>query len=63
MVEDNVRISILDRLRRGEKVECAKCHNGYLIPYNTTADKAHSFNCSNEECDGHYQWDPVINFE
>jgi hypothetical protein len=54
---------ILDRLINGEKVECPLCHKGYFVPYNTTADKAHYFTCSNEKCDGHFHWDSVIDIE
>lgn len=54
---------ILAKLKKGEKVECPICHNGFYIPYNTTENKAHSFVCSNEKCSGHYHWDPVINIE
>ena len=55
--------NILSRLRNGEKVACLICHNGYYIPYNTTADKAHAFNCSNENCNGHYNCDSLIDVE
>lgn len=54
---------ILIRLKSGEKVKCPVCHKGHLLPYNTTADKAHYFNCSDKKCSGHYHWDPVIDIE
>lgn len=53
----------LSRIKKGEKIKCTICHKGYYIPYNTTADKAHSFNCSNPKCNGHYDFDPIINIE
>ncbi len=63
-MEDNVHISTLERLRRGEKVECKTCHKGYYVPIdNVPIEKVHYFACSNKECNGHYQWDPVINLE
>ena len=46
-----------------EKVECPVCHNGYYVPVNTTADKAHYFVCTNKECNGHYRWEPIIDIE
>ena len=54
---------LLTRLRNGEKIECPVCHNGFYIPYNASKDKAHSFVCSNEKCNEHYHWDPVINID
>lgn len=50
-----------DLLRNGERVICPKCGKDYLRPYNTTADKAHWFDCSN--CDFHAHWDPIIDIE
>ena len=50
-------------LRRGIKVECPKCKHGILLPYNTTPEKAHSYNCSNLECDQHINLDMVIDIE
>ena len=55
--------SLLERLKSGEKVLCKICKKGYYTPYNTTADKAQYFNCSNPECNNYYHWDPVINLE
>lgn len=40
----------IDILASGGKVKCAVCKNGYYIPYNTTADKAHCFECSRGNC-------------
>ena len=51
------------KLKKGEKVECPVCHNGYYVPVNTTADKAHYFVCTNKECNGHYRWEPIIDIE
>lgn len=51
MAEENK--SLTSRLRSGEKVLCDECKKGYLIPYNTTPDKAHSFICSNQNCNRH----------
>ena len=48
---------------RGEKVKCKACHSGYFIPFNTTADKAHSFYCSNPKCNFIVRIDPVIEVE
>lgn len=36
-------INLIDKLKKGEKIECKSCHKGYYVPYNTSADKAHSF--------------------
>lgn len=58
MVED--ANELLSRLRNGEKVLCDECKKGYLIPFNTTPDKAHSFVCSNENCNGHLNTIPAI---
>lgn len=60
MVGD-VRDSLIDRLRNGEKVICPQCKKGYLLPYNAAVDKAHSFSCP--KCDFHAHWDPVIEIE
>ncbi len=54
---------LITRLRSGEKVTCPKCKEGIFIPYNITFDKAHFFYCSNEKCNFHVHWDPVINIE
>lgn len=54
---------LIDRLKNGEKIECKVCYKGYYIPYNTSADKAHSFCCSNPECNSSVHWDPVIDIE
>lgn len=54
---------LLDRLRDGEIVICSKCKKGYFIPFNTTADKAHAFNCSNPDCNNYINIDPVIDLE
>ena len=59
MVEEN----LIDKLRAGEKIQCVKCHEGYYIPYNTTFDKAHFFQCSNSNCNSFCHWDPVINID
>lgn len=55
--------NILIELRKGKKIKCPKCHIGNIIPYNTTADKAHSFNCSNDKCNWHLHCDPIIDIE
>ena len=55
--------SKIEQLRSGEKVLCDKCRKGYFIPYNTTADKAHAFNCSNPDCGNYIQFDAVIDIE
>ena len=55
--------NLSDKLRSGEKVLCEKCGKGYYIPYNTTADKAHNFNCSNPDCNNFIHWDAVIDLE
>lgn len=62
MVEEETG-SRLEQLRNGKKVLCSKCEKGYYIPYNTTADRAHSFNCSNPECDNYISIDSVIDIE
>lgn len=61
MAENND--DIFTRLKNGEKVICSICHKGFYIPYNATPDKAHSFVCSNKNCNGHYHWDPNIDIE
>lgn len=53
----------IEKLRNGEQVLCEVCKNGYYIPYNTSADKAHNFNCSNESCNNFIHIDPIINIE
>lgn len=58
MAEENK--SILSRLKSGEKVLCEVCKKGYLIPYNTTAEKAHIFVCSNDDCSGHLDTLPAF---
>lgn len=55
--------SQLEKLRAGEKIICPKCKSGYFIPYNTTADKAHAFNCSNSDCGNYISFDPIIDIE
>lgn len=57
------RNNIYTRLKNGEKIKCPVCHKGVLTPYNTTFDKAHSFNCSDEKCNGSYNFDVQINIE
>lgn len=59
MVEEH----LVEKLLSGEKVQCDKCKKGHYVPYNTTADKAHCFYCSNTECDSRIHWDPIINIE
>lgn len=51
------------KLRAGKKMICPVCKKGYFVPFNTTADKAHYFNCSNENCNEYIHFDPVINLE
>lgn len=55
--------SLIERLMRGESVECEECHAGIFLPFNTTPDKAHCFYCSNEKCNCRYNLDPVIDIE
>lgn len=55
--------NLIDKLISGEKVECNICEKGYFVPFNTTADKAHSFNCSNPNCKYHINIDKVIEIE
>jgi hypothetical protein len=59
MKEEN----LIDKLIKGEKVKCKACHSGYFIPFNTTADKAHSFYCSNPKCNFIVRIDPIIEVE
>lgn len=54
---------LIDRLHEGEMVLCSKCKNGYFIPFNTSAEKAHSFNCSNPDCNNYINIDTVIDLE
>jgi len=63
MEDDGREKLLIDRLAKGEKVQCEVCGKGYYIPYNSTADKAHYFNCSNPDCDGYFHWDPMIEIE
>lgn len=60
---DEKRDSLIDRLRNGERITCPKCKSGIIIPFNTSHDKAHSFNCSNESCNFNCHWDPVIDLK
>jgi len=55
--------SLFERLKNGEKIICSKCGKGYFIPYNTSANKAHAFNCSNSECGNYLHFDPTINID
>lgn len=55
--------NILSELIEGKNVKCPKCHIGDINPFNTTADKAHYFDCSNEECDWYMHFDPIIEIE
>lgn len=50
-------------LRHGKEFLCSKCGKGILKPYNTTADKAHSFICSNDKCNAGLHFDPVIDID
>ena len=59
MAEEN----LVDRLVKGDKIECKACNSGYYIPFNTSADKAHSFYCSNPKCNFIIRRDPVIEIE
>ncbi len=59
MAEEN----LIDKLKKGEIVECKVCNNGYYVPFNTSSDKAHSFYCSNSKCNSIIQIDPVIDIE
>ena len=59
MAEEN----LIDRLVKGDKIECKACNSGYYIPFNTSADKAHSFYCSNPKCNFIINIDPVIEIE
>lgn len=52
-----------EQLRSGEKLICDKCGRGFFIPFNTAADKAHTFDCSNPECDNYIHCDPQIDIE
>lgn len=52
--------SLLQRLREGEKILCEQCKKGYIIPFNTTPDKAHVFECSNADCDWWMNTIPAI---
>lgn len=60
---DGKRDDILDQLRNGKKILCSRCGVGYMIPYNTSAEKAHSFNCSNPKCNHYLHYDPVIEID
>ncbi len=55
--------NLTDRLSKGEVIKCTQCEKGYYVPYNTTADKAHAFICSNPDCNSHIFIDPIINIE
>lgn len=56
-----MEIDLIDRLRNGEEIICPKCGKAVIEPFQTTADKAHAFNCP--ECDFHVHWTPVIDIE
>lgn len=55
--------NLVERLRNGEKIYCKKCKIGHYVPYNATYDKAHSFHCSNPECNMNIHWDSAIDIE
>ena len=63
MTDDGKEILLIDRLHNGEKVKCEVFNKGYMAPYNTSADKAHGFICTNPDCNNRFHWDPVINLE
>ncbi len=60
MAENEVN-DLVTKLQREDRVVCPKCNKGIVLPYNTTADKAHYFNCTN--CDFFVHLDPIINIE
>ena len=54
---------LIDRLVKGEKIKCKSCNSGYYLPFNTSADKAHTFYCSNQKCNFIIHKDPIIKIE
>ncbi|MGN1456572.1 MAG: hypothetical protein ACI4XP_01310 [Acutalibacteraceae bacterium] len=61
-MDENVQDELWeDRLISGEELLCPECKNGILVPYNTTADKAHCFNCT--KCDFFVHLDFGVNIE
>ena len=56
-------LNLVDRLKKNEAINCPKCGSGILQPYNTTADKAHDFNCTNAECNFRVHCDANIDVE
>lgn len=51
----------LDALKRGETIKCPKCGKANLEPFNTTAEKAHSFSCPKCYFEVHYT--PALDIE
>lgn len=49
MNKDTHNDILANQLISGKEILCPECKSGILIPYNTTADKAHCFNCT--KCD------------
>lgn len=56
-------LNLEDRLRSGMAVKCPKCKNGTLLPFNTTVNKAHDFNCNNEKCDFYIHYESSIDID
>ena len=60
---DLAKENLFEHLSSGEKVLCPKCGKGFFIPFNAPAHKAHSFNCSNPDCNCHYHWTSALDIE
>lgn len=52
--------TIFDKYK-AKKSLCPKCKKDYLIPFGTTANKAHSFYCPNCNYEAHQT--PALNIE
>ncbi|MGN1457115.1 MAG: hypothetical protein ACI4XP_04065 [Acutalibacteraceae bacterium] len=61
MSEDIHNDILTNQLISGKEVLCPECKNGILVPYNTTANKAHYFNCTN--CNFFVHFDFGVNIE
>ena len=61
MKEQNIKLTIAERLRNGEKVICAECKKGYYVTNAKDISTIHGFYCN--RCNSMANIDPVIDIE